>query len=547
MRANEWTALLGDAARSSSVEGEIMKARTLYQKLHRSILSLVCIVISPLGLAQPALAIEKLKSYTVNADETSVSGISSGAYMAVQFGVAHASIIKGVGATAGGPYYCAFDEVPSLDGALDNVIARCMQGDPKYPKQEITPQHMNRMVETTDEWAQSGKIDEVVHLKRQKIWLFHGYNDGVIKFPVTDALYAYYAHYLGPNQIFYKNNLKAGHAQITTDCPAGKKVCNPCERTGGNFLNQCQDAAEREDPYDAAGSLLQHIYGTLQPKNTGAPTGKIIPFPQREFALDAAGAASPISTSMAEVGYAYVPDACEQQQPCRVHVVFHGCQQSATTVKDAFYGYAGYNEWADTNHLIVLYPQTQPTSFPPILPFNPQGCWDWWGYNDIFDSKGRYATKQGLQIAAVRRMLDRLAGSNPAKPPETAGGEFQAPSGFVVGDFTHRQVELRWETVGKSTGYNVYRATTSGGPYGEEQRVNSNPVTTTTFVDDKLNPGKEYFYVVRVVSPSGAESANSTEIGITTAKTPPPCDPYFSLDRNSPVTKNGAPTTQTCR
>jgi Fibronectin type III domain len=144
-------------------------------------------------------------------------------------------------------------------------------------------------------------------------------------------------------------------------------------------------------------------------------------------------------------------------------------------------------------------------------------------------------------------MLDRLAGSNPAKPPETAGGEFQAPSGFVVGDFTHRQVELRWETVGKSTGYNVYRATTSGGPYGEGQRVNSNPVTTTTFVDDKLNPGKEYFYVVRVVSPSGAESANSTEIGITTAKTPPPCDPYFSLDRNSPVTKNGAPTTQTCR
>ena len=39
--------------------------------------------------------------------QTSVSGLSSGAYMAVQLHVAHASIMVGVGAFAGGPYGCA--------------------------------------------------------------------------------------------------------------------------------------------------------------------------------------------------------------------------------------------------------------------------------------------------------------------------------------------------------------------------------------------------------------------------------------------------------
>ncbi len=126
-------------------------------------------------------AIEALPSYNVKLDETSVSGISSGAYMAVQFGIAHSSLVVGVGATSGGPFYCAFDEVPSLNGVIGNVIARCMQGDPKYPKRPITRQQMSRMIAITDEWARTDKIDPVVHLKRQKIWLFHGYNDGIVK------------------------------------------------------------------------------------------------------------------------------------------------------------------------------------------------------------------------------------------------------------------------------------------------------------------------------------------------------------------------------
>lgn len=530
-----------------------MLAQAASPSYFRLLSTAICMAAPLLGPARPTYAteLEALQSYNVKLDETSVSGISSGAFMAVQFGVAHASIITGVGATAGGPYFCASDEVPSLRGSIGNVIARCMQGDPVYPKRSITKGRLDRLVKTTDRWARSGRIDATSHLEKQRIWLFHGYNDGIVKAAVSSALYDYYTHYVDPSQIFYKDNLRAGHAQITDDCSQGQTVCNLCEQTGRNFLNQCRDDAAGSASYDAVGSMLQHFYGTLQPKKTShEASGKMRRFSQREFALDATGVAAPIRIAMADEGFVYVPDGCDEREPCRVHVAFHGCLQSADKIGNAFYEHAGYNQWADSNHLIVLYPQIQATLLPVLLPTNGQGCWDWWGYNDIFTSKGRYATKQGLQIAAVRRMLDRLAEQHSAATRlDAPRGEFGAPTGLVVGDFTHRQVELRWDPVDGAIGYNVYRNPVAGGPLGQAQRINARPVATTsaTFVDTKVEAGKQYFYAVRALSPSREESANSAEVEVLTATTPPPCDPYFSLQRNEAVTKSNQPTRSTCQ
>jgi len=39
--------------------------------------------------------------------KVSVSGVSSGAYMAVQLQVAYSETFMGVGSVAGGPYFCA--------------------------------------------------------------------------------------------------------------------------------------------------------------------------------------------------------------------------------------------------------------------------------------------------------------------------------------------------------------------------------------------------------------------------------------------------------
>ena len=95
-----------------------------------------------------------------------------------------------------------------------------------------------------------------------------------------------------------------------------------------------------------------------------------------------------------------MPKACRTGPGCRVHVVFHGCNQQRGKAGDAFVKDRGFADWADANRLIVLFPQV--TSQQRTV--NPQGCWDWWGYT------GRdYLTRKGPQIVGRRRMLDRLA------------------------------------------------------------------------------------------------------------------------------------------
>jgi poly(3-hydroxybutyrate) depolymerase len=145
--------------------------------------------------------------------------------------------------------------------------------------------------------------------------------------------------------------------------------------------------------YDAAGALLAHLLGALKPA-AAKEGGRIVQFDQKPFAGGDAYA-----LSMAESGYAYVPAACTSER-CKVHVAFHGCRQNAEAVGERFVREAGYNRWAETNHLIVLYPQTIARYF---YVYNPRGCWDWWGYTGT-----QYATKTAPQIRAVLAMVERL-------------------------------------------------------------------------------------------------------------------------------------------
>src|SRR4051812_33871663 len=61
-----------------------------------------------------------LPSYTVDLGQTTVSGLSSGAFMALQFHVAFSDTVKGAGIIAGGPYDCA-------RGQLNLALFQCMK------------------------------------------------------------------------------------------------------------------------------------------------------------------------------------------------------------------------------------------------------------------------------------------------------------------------------------------------------------------------------------------------------------------------------------
>jgi poly(3-hydroxybutyrate) depolymerase len=110
--------------------------------------------------------------------------------------------------------------------------------------------------------------------------------------------------------------------------------------------------------------------------------------------------------SMSDTGYVYIPNECETEAAaCRVHVALHGCQQGQAVIGARYVSTTGYNELADDNRIVVLYPQVEPRS--PI-PQNPNGCWDWWGYSDPDPRVPTFHTRDGTQIRAIMAMIERL-------------------------------------------------------------------------------------------------------------------------------------------
>jgi len=83
----------------------------------------------------------------------------------------------------------------------------------------------------------------------------------------------------------------------------------------------------------------------------------------------------------------------------------------------------------------------------------------------------------------------------------------QALSGTGTAAPQH-SVALSWSPSASSVvGYNVYRATTTGGPYSKITSMNAD----TTFVDSLVQSGQTYFYVTTAVDGSGKESGNSNQ------------------------------------
>ena len=80
------------------------------------------------------------------------------------------------------------------------------------------------------------------------------------------------------------------------------------------------------------------------------------------------------------------------------------------------------------------------------------------------------------------------------------------------------QVALSWTAASGATGYNVKRATTSGGPYTTVANLSA-----TGYTDTGLANGTTYYYVVSALN-NGGESANSSQVSATT-QVPPPATP----------------------
>jgi len=75
------------------------------------------------------------------------------------------------------------------------------------------------------------------------------------------------------------------------------------------------------------------------------------------------------------------------------------------------------------------------------------------------------------------------------------------------------QVDLSWNaSASPVAGYNVYRSTTSGGPY---MKLNSSLIPGTTYTDFGVQHGYTYYYVTTAVNSQGRESAFSNQASAT--------------------------------
>lgn len=323
-----------------------------------------------------------LPAYQADLSQTSVSGLSSGAYMAEQFAVAYSGIVVGAGLIAGGPYYCAgYPGVPPYIPYLTNALSACMNPAEAHVPAPVAAESWK----AARIFAQEKQIDDTANLKRQRIYLFSGTNDQTVTQAVVEQTRQFYQLAgLAPAQLRYVHDVDAGHAILTE-----RDADQACALTGPPFVNDCH--------FTQSHDILRHIYPNLNPPSA-RPGGKILKFNQRSFVHGA-------FSSMGDTGYAYVPQSCASQS-CRVHVAFHGCRQSAAAVGDHFYGRTGYNELADSNNIIVLYPQVEPS---PVYPYNPRGCWDFWGYTSVNPFFPDFYAKSAPQMTAVRAMLERLA------------------------------------------------------------------------------------------------------------------------------------------
>jgi len=345
----------------------------------------------------------QLGRYQVTRGQSSVSGLSSGAFMTVQLHLAHSSSFSGAGVIAGGPFRCAETyrgaAVLAADAHVQNSLYICM--NPLVPQ---TGPNAERLAELARRTAAAGEIDAVDHLAGQRVYIFTGSKDEVVYSDVVDRTRRFYELLGVPaGSIAYHDGVPAGHA-IITDNPEDSPLSanEPPYINHGGFM-QSHD-------------ILRHVYADLKPASERLD-GRLFRFDQTEFFGGEARA------SMSEYGYAYVPRAVEEGAPARVHIALHGCKQGYNYTNyvngrpdirnvppygNRYVTTTGYNQIADSNDIIVLYPQAQGTDDGQTQ--NPDGCWDWWGYTSDDPRQPDYYSRNAIQIRAIHGMLSRLGG-----------------------------------------------------------------------------------------------------------------------------------------
>src|SRR5512134_748554 len=196
-----------------------------------------------------AAAAERLPALDAQSERVTVSGLSSGAYMAVQLAVSHSARVNGVGVFAGGPYYCVGINATRAESV-------CMQGNPGA----------DGSIRDAERLASLRLIDSTQNLRTMKAWLLAGEKDSKVVTAVVLANRDFFAHY-NKASVQFRVQPGLGHGLATPSNGVD------CETSAPPFLNRCG--------VDVVGEML----GALHP-GVAAGSGKegrVLAFNQADF------------------------------------------------------------------------------------------------------------------------------------------------------------------------------------------------------------------------------------------------------------------------
>ncbi|MFJ3256328.1 hypothetical protein ACIPK9_26270 [Streptomyces sp. NPDC086771] len=332
--------------------------------LRSAAVTLTAVLAAALGLTAPAHAGEPGLP-RLDITDTYVTGISSGGFMASQLQVAYSGTFKGAGIVAAGPYHCG------KGGIVVGLIA-CGTG-----LISTDPEGIEQIVRR---WSAEGRIDPASNLAGKPVYTYHGTKDPLVRTSVSDEGVQLYRDF-GARTAYHDTD-PAGHGWPTPNAPLS------CGTTFYPFLINCGN--------DPQGEMLGHWLGRVNPP-AATQSGTLSRHDQNRYVPG--GLAQ--WYSMGSSSFLYTPDSCAAGAACKLVVALHGCMSDNKFVGDRFARESHLNEYADTNDLVILYPQTDIS----LLRGNPQGCWDWWGYT------GRdYAQKSAPQMRAVLNEVHALGG-----------------------------------------------------------------------------------------------------------------------------------------
>ena len=307
----------------------------------------------------------KLSNFNINLDETTVSGISSGGYMAVQFHYSFSKHIKGASIFAAGPYFCA-------GGNASIALTSCMS-----TPLTISVPLLKLAAETH---SKLGYIDNLENLINSRIYLYSGISDTVVKQDVVKKSQEMYRE--------FGANVKTQYSINSEHCYPTNSKGHTCLNLGYPYINNCN--------YDGAFESMNFLLGGGIKNDKLSKVENLFEFDQTYYASFGSGLNS--------IAYIYIPDSCRKGEKCKLHVAFHGCKQTLEHIGKEFIELTGLNDIAESNDIIILYPQIQKSIV------NPEGCWDWWGYTTGPIPVPTYSTKLGVQNASVWKMVKDLVG-----------------------------------------------------------------------------------------------------------------------------------------